>query len=285
MKNEYVGFTQGFHTESLAIIDDDGNCVFYPKGFDPSIVTTDNIAFFERPYLKKSRQLFAGQYKTAFSKLELKLKPKKYFPHHLCHAANAFQQSDFMKASVIVADSIGEWDTVSVWDAHYDHFGIARYKKVLSYKYPFSVGLFYSSITQLCGFEPNAEENKLMELSKLGKVNSVLLELMQQQLYMNNHRGCSGMYPYYRKEDIAACAQLALETFLRPFFSGAESIDNICFAGGVAYNKLFIDKLHKADYNIFVPENPGDPGSAIGAAALLYGKKICSTTTATTISH
>ena len=93
MKNKYVGFTQGFHTESLAIIDDLGNCTFYPRGFDPSIVDTDNIAFFERPYLKKTRQLFAGQYKTAFSKLNLKLKPKKYFPHHLCHAANAFQQS------------------------------------------------------------------------------------------------------------------------------------------------------------------------------------------------
>lgn len=281
MKNKYVGFTQGFHTESLAIIDEKGNGEFYPRGFDPSIVDTDNIAFYERPYLKKTRQLFAGQYKTAFAPLNLKLKPKKYFPHHLSHAAAAFQQSDFMKARVIVADSIGEWDTVSVWKAHYDHYGYARYEKIKSYKYPLSLGLFYSSITQLCGFTSNAEENKLMELSKLGKLNNDLLALMQEQLYMNNHRGCLDMYPYYTKEDIAINAQHVIEKFLRPLFD--DSVNN-CFAGGVAFNGLFIDKLRRSHYNIFVPENPGDPGSAIGAAALLYGRKLCSMKTVGMIS-
>lgn len=280
MKNKYVGFTQGFHTESLAIIDEDGNCEFYPRGFDPSIIDTDNIAFFERPYLKKTRQLFAGQYKTAFSPLNLKLKPKKYFSHHLCHAANAFQQSEYMKARVIVADSIGEWDTVSVWDAYYDHYGYARYKKLESYQYPFSVGLFYSSITQLCGFKPNAEEGKLMELSTQGKINDVLVGLMMKQLHdMNNHRGCFGMYPYYNKEDIAASAQHTIEKFLRYSFKDDQ---NNCFAGGVAFNKLMVDKLRAGEYNIFVPQNPGDPGSAIGAAALLYGRKICSMKTVVT---
>jgi carbamoyltransferase len=283
MKNKYVGFTQGFHTESLAIIDEDGNCEFHPRGFDPSIVDTDNIAFFERPYLKKTRQLFAGQYKSALAPLNLKLKPKKYFAHHLCHAANAFQQSNYTSARVVVADSIGEWDTVSIWDAHYDHYGYAQYEKILSYKYPFSVGLFYSSITQLCGFKPNAEEGKLMELSKLGKLSEDLNDLMFKQLYeMNNHRGCSGMYPYYSKEDIAAGAQHTIEKFLRSFFKDSK---NCCFAGGVALNKLFVDKLQTMHYNIFVPENPGDPGSAIGAAALLYGRKICSMKTVETTSH
>jgi carbamoyltransferase len=273
MKNEYVGFTQGYHTESLAIIDKDGNCEFYPRGFDPSIVDTDNIAFFERPLLKKSRQLFAGQYKSAFKPLNLKLKPKRYFPHHLSHAASAFQQSDYKMARVVVADSIGEWDTISVWSAYYNHYGYAEYEKLLSYKYPMSLGLFYSSITQLCGFKPNAEEGKLMELSKKGIVNDILVDLMTKQLYMNNHRGCFGMYPHYSKYDIAANAQQVLETFLVPLFRVNE---NNCFAGGVAFNKLVIDNLRNLHYNIFVPENPGDPGSAIGAAALLYGRKICS---------
>jgi carbamoyltransferase len=282
MKNKYVGFTQGYHTESLAIIDNDGNCEFHPRGFDPSIVDTDNIAFYERPYLKKTRQLFAGQYKSVIKPLNLKLKPKTYFDHHLSHAATAFQQSDYKKARVIVADSIGEWDTISVWLAHYDHYGFAQYEKLFSYKYPVSLGLFYSSITRLCGFKPNAEEGKLMELSKEGKCDDVLIGLMLKQFYMNNHRGCSGMYPYYSKEDIAACAQHLLEKILTPLFKYNQ---NNCFAGGVAFNKLAIDNLRNSRYNIFVPENPGDPGSAIGAAALLYGRKICSTKTVATINH
>jgi carbamoyltransferase len=280
MKNKFVGFTQGYHTESLAIINENGDCEFHPRGFDPSIVDTDNIAFFERPYLKKTRQLFAGQYESAFSKLNLKLKPKKYFPHHLCHAATAFQQSNFYKANVVVADSIGEWDTVSVWQASYDEYGFAKYEKVKSRSYPFSFGLFYSSITQLVGYQPNAEENKLMELSTKGSYNGFLQEHMNSQLFhRNNHRGCLGMYPNFSKEDIAYNAQDLLFSALSGFFRIGEVN---CFAGGVAYNKLFLDKLRSIGYTIFVPENPGDPGSAIGAAALLYGKRLCSTKTVVT---
>jgi carbamoyltransferase len=277
MKNEYVGFTQGVHTESLAIINEDGVCDFYPKHIDPSLVKTDNIAFFEKPFLKRTRQLYAGQYKSAFKRLNLKLKPRHYFYHHLCHAANAFQQSNFNNANIVVADSIGEWDTVSVWNAEYDRYGDVKYTKVYSKKYPFSCGLFYSSITQLVGFKPNAEENKLMELSKLGRYNGYLENLMFEQFYfMNNHRGCSGMYPNYPREDIASNAQYIIENFLIPKFSDHK---HNCFAGGVAFNKILVDKLNKKFYNIFVPQNPGDPGSAIGAAALLYKKRIQSVNT------
>jgi carbamoyltransferase len=271
MKNSYVGFTQGFHTESLAIIDENGLFDFYPKGFDPFIVTTDNIAFFEKPFLKRTRQFYAGQYKTAFKPLKLKLKPKYYFYHHLCHAANAFQQSPYDSANIVVADSIGEWDTLTTWKASYDAYGSAMYEKTNNRSYPFSIGLFYSSITQLIGLKPNSEENKLIEFAEKGIFNADLQKMLLNQLvYRNNHRGCLGMYPYYSKKDIAYNAQFTLETYLELFFKKG----NNCFSGGVAFNKTFVDKMIKKTYIIYVPENPGDAGSAIGAAALLYGKKI-----------
>jgi carbamoyltransferase len=271
MKNSYVGFTQGFHTESLAIIDESGLYDFYPKGFDPSIVTTDNIAFFEKPFLKRTRQFYAGQYKTAFKPLKLKLKPKYYFSHHLCHAANAFQQSPYDSANIVVADSIGEWDTLTTWKASYDAYGSAMYEKTNNRSYPFSIGLFYSSITQLIGLKPNSEENKLIEFAEKGSFNVILQQLLLDQLlYRNNHRGCLGIYPYYSKEDIAYNTQFVLNTYLELFFK----IGDNCFSGGVAFNKPFIDNMRKKGYTIYVPENPGDAGSAIGAAALLYGKKI-----------
>jgi carbamoyltransferase len=272
MKNSYVGFTQGFHTESLAIIDGDGHFDFYPKGFDPSIICTDNIAFYERPFLKRTRQLYAGQYKTTFKPLNLKIKPKYFFPHHLCHAANAFQQSPYYSANIVVADSIGEWDTVTTWKASYDAYGFAKYKKITNRSYPFSIGLFYSSITQLIGLKPNAEENILVEIASKGTYDPILDSMLfNQLLYRNNHRGCLGMYPYYSKEDIAYNAQRVLENYLESYFK--LSIPN-CFSGGVAFNKTFVDKMRKKGYIIYVPDSPGDAGSAIGAAALLYGKKI-----------
>lgn len=271
MKNSFVGFTQGFHTESLAIIDENGLYDFYPKGFDPSIVETDNIAFYEKPFLKKTRQFYAGQYKTAFKPLKLKLKPKYYFYHHLCHAANAFQQSGYDTANIVVADSIGEWDTLTTWKASYDAYGFVKYEKITNRSYPFSIGLFYSAITQLIGLKPNSEEYKLIDFAKKGSFNLTLQELLFDQLiYRNNHRGCLGMYPYYSKEDIAYNAQDVLETYLERFFKH----HNNCFSGGVAFNKPFIDKMKEKGYSIYTPENPGDAGSAIGAAALLYRKKI-----------
>jgi carbamoyltransferase len=271
MKNSFVGFTQGFHTESLAIIDENGLYDFYPKGFDPSIVTTDNIAFFEKPFLKRTRQLRAGQYKTAFKPLKLKLKPKYYFYHHLCHAANAFQQSPYDSANIVVADSIGEWDTLTNWKAYYNAYGIATYEKTNNRSYPFSIGLFYSSITQLIGLKPNLEEGKLIDFAEKGCFNITLQQLLfDQLLYRNNHRGCLGMYPYYSKEDIAYNTQFVLDNYLKLFFKRGDN----CFSGGVAFNKPFIDKMRKQGYTIYVPENPGDAGSAIGAAALLYRKKI-----------
>jgi carbamoyltransferase len=289
MKNEYVGFTQGFHTESLAILDDNGSGVFYPRGFDPSVVKTDNIAFFERPYLKKTRQFAAGQYKTAFSKLNLKLKPKKYFPHHLCHAANAFQQSSYEHATVIVADSIGEWETLSVWFACYDEYGYSHYKKLHSEAYPMSLGLFYSAITQRLGLKPNAQEKNIMFLSVCGTPQTELVRMMIDNIHNKNfHRGCGDMYPNYKNEDIAASAQRALEAVMSTYLCYASfpiPIMNkmpICMSGGVAFNSFMIDNFRKRGYNIFVPENPGDPGSAIGAAALLYRKRICSMTIVTT---
>jgi carbamoyltransferase len=94
--------------------------------------------------------------------------------------------------------------------------------------------------------------------------------LHNQLVYRNNHRGCLGMYPYYSKKDIAYNAQFTLETYLELFFKKG----NNCFSGGVAFNKTFVDKMRKKSYIIYVPDNPGDAGSAIGAAALLYRKKI-----------
>lgn len=275
MKNDLVGFTQGFHTESLAIIRDDV-CYFYPNGFDPKIVDTKEIAFYERPFLKRTRQLYAGQYKTAFSRRKLKLKPKYYFPHHLSHAATAFQTSPFTQAAIIVADSIGEWDTTSIWKAWYDKDGNASYTKMYSQEYPYSLGLFYSSLTQRAGFKPNAEENKLMELSQYGEYDFKMFnEMLEQLSYRNNHRGCLDMYPNVSNDMLAFNAQRTLTHVLGGLFLKAISASpskNVCFGGGVAFNKLAIDSLTDRGYNIYVPNNPGDAGSAIGAAALLYKK-------------
>jgi carbamoyltransferase len=78
--------------------------------------------------------------------------------HHLSHAAAGFQTSPFTKATVVVIDAIGEWDTISIWGAMYDSTHRATYKKLWSQRYPHSIGLFYSAITKRIGLHPMDEE-------------------------------------------------------------------------------------------------------------------------------
>ena len=51
------------------------------------------------------------------------------YPHHLSHAASGFQTSPFDRATVVVIDAIGEFDTVSIWGAEYTAEGRATYTR------------------------------------------------------------------------------------------------------------------------------------------------------------
>ena len=106
----------------------------------------DLVVWYEKPFKKAMRQLYAGQPKP-FSRNRVKKyikklgvsAPIKYVSHHSAHAAH-YYNSWFSDATIIVIDSIGEWDTTTIWQAQGDTL-----KKKYSTRYPDSLGLFYSS--------------------------------------------------------------------------------------------------------------------------------------------
>ena len=112
----------------------------------------DHIAYYETPWKKQLRQLYSGQ-GLEWNKLTtgqiLRQQLQGYFSnvpvtthnHHLSHAAGGFQTSPFDRATVVVIDAIGEWDTISIWGAHYVN-GRAEYRPLWKQKYPHSIGLF-----------------------------------------------------------------------------------------------------------------------------------------------
>ena len=89
--------------------------------------------------------------------------PLSRFPHHLCHAACAFYGSGFDSSMILTADSSG--DGISTQTAVGEKGGIQVLKQ---YKRPQSLGIFYSMITQFCGFQRDRDEYKLMGLSAYG---------------------------------------------------------------------------------------------------------------------
>jgi carbamoyltransferase len=255
------------------------------------------VAYYERPWLRQTRQLYAGQgvdwnQLTTRQILEQQLgharihgKKIKNYGHHLSHAAAGFQTSEFDRATVVVIDAIGEWDTVTIWGAEYDHKGEATYQKLWSQRYPHSIGLFYSAATGRVGLRPLDEEYILMGMAAYGERG--FSSLMRQDLVAdpweiqfkhNLHVGLEQKYlSYVGDMDIAAGAQDLAEDLIINVMRRARATGwsrNLVYMGGVALNCSANRLLGEYFDHIWIMPCPGDAGSSVGAAALAFKRKI-----------
>lgn len=252
----------------------------------------DEIAYYERPWLKRSRQLYAGQWRDALFTPSVKKQIKKnwswgklpfikFHEHHLSHAAAGFQTSPFQRACVVVIDAIGEWDTASIWSADYKD-GRARYRKLWSQRYPHSLGLFYSAMTKRAGLKPLDEEYILMGMSAYkapsdSMVKDLVLDSHELTFRENLHIGLDEYRPDLNGFEIAADAQHVLLKCLTDIMDKARrlsQLDNLVYMGGVALNCAANEILGAFFKRIWIMPNPGDCGSSLGAAALSWGGPI-----------
>ena len=279
-----LGISEGFHDAAVALVDNKGNILHashserYSKiKNDPKIHPDqmndlewrdiDYQAYYEKIWLKNTRRILSGQ-----SPKSTDVYYDESFYHHQSHAAAGFYTSPFDEADVLVIDSIGEWDTISVWKAWTEKASLGyrkpRMKKIKSWKYPYSLGLFYSAMTQRVGLKPNEDEYILMGMAAFGEPIYDLSEL----LYRNNHKGIGNYLPGARDVDLAASAQYLYEKELLKIIDEHCKHPNLVFMGGCALNCSANSKIQNK--NIWIMPNPGDAGSALGAAALALGKKL-----------
>lgn len=243
--------------------------------------TPQYIAWYENPWLKKSRQLFAGQFKEAFSlknlpknylqKFYIDLSNIKYISHHQSHASYGIFYSKEEDTCVLVADAIGEWNTVTLW-----HYKNNKYNLLLKKNYPYSLGLYYSAFTELVGLKPVKDESKFTELSRQGDSDKYI-DKAKSYLNKNLHKGIWNWHIDFNddrtKFNIAAAVQKVFETEIIKFAKEAQQYSsNLVFTGGCAYNQLVREKLKPMFNNFYVPDYPGDSGSSIGAAYFLHTK-------------
>jgi carbamoyltransferase len=247
----------------------------------------DHIFWYEQPWLKKLRQLRAGQWDRA-ADLEVlpvnylkKFKinaPITYTPHHGSHAAAGYFTSPFDRATVIVLDAIGEWESATIWRAEGD-----KLTKLWSKSYPNSLGLFYSAFTDLLGLTPIADEGTLQKWAANGDPNRYCNQVNKYfkgtvRLRYNLHKGVRN-WPYEIKNDqdrydIAAAVQSVFEYQVYNVHTLAKSIgdsSDLVYMGGCAFNSQ-ANRLVPAMWNkIWSLPNPGDASSSIGA--VLYHTK------------
>ena len=240
----------------------------------------NKVVYYEKPWLKKTRQFYAGQYGTALSYTELPswhlehfgIKIDEYVKHHDSHAAAGYFTSPFTDATILTVDAIGEWDTVSISTA--EKVWIERKETI---KYPHSIGILYSAFTHRCGLKPAEEEYILMGMAAYGKPiykDDIYNDFVHQhpfKLKQNLHRGLGDWHPEADVMDLAASIQAVTEECLAALWERASKYGsrNLVYAGGVALNcaaNRVLANLGLFD-NIWIIPNPGDAGSSIGCIA------------------
>lgn len=255
----------------------------------------DEIVWYERPLVKSFRQLAAGQgfrFKendigNYLAHYNLRA-PISYVDHHLSHAAGGFYTSGFATACVVSLDSIGEFDTFTIWTGNQ-----TQLKKEFKQSYPHSVGLWYSAFTQRLGLKPQEDEYILMGMAAYGDptrfyhtiVNDFVarwpdMSSPQIKFKHNLHRGCLWWRPDLNSEqdlfDIAAAVQKIYEDIFEYIVQYTTQFDipNLVLTGGCALNCSANSIAHKYYKNVWIMPNPGDAGSAIGAVTAKYQQHI-----------
>lgn len=249
----------------------------------------DRIYWYERPWIKKARQLRAGQWRRAFdlsvlpkqylNRIRVHYPPVKYTPHHASHAAAGYYTSPFNHAAIVVLDAIGEFECATIWEAKHGEM-----KKVWSRSYPHSLGLFYSAFTDLLGLTPVKDEYILQQMSEKGDPRRYRWEISDYfngmlNLTRNLHKGVLD-WPHaietdQDRYDIAAAVQDEFEYQVYQIMTEAKErtgADCLVYMGGCAMNSAANKKIVEPmwDYRWSL-SNPGDPTSSIGA--VLYHEK------------
>lgn len=247
--------------------------------------TPDAIVWHEKPLLKRTREIWAGQWSDAFAAnpkstlrtFKLDRIPLHTVSHHHSHAAGGYYTSGFDSAAILVVDAIGEWDTTTVWNG----YGTTL-QKIASASYPNSLGLFYTAMTQRCGFKPNEEEYIVMGLAACGypwKYKHLILDELIEILptwpfyrcRRNMHRGILDWHTeIVDVENLAAAAQEVFTEIMLEISKWLKiktKSKNLVLSGGCALNCVTNTAIAQQGIwdKIWIMPNPGDAGNSLGA--------------------
>lgn len=283
----------------------------------------DGVAFYDKPVLTFSRLLQTyleypwRSYRSFRRAIPLWLNQKLKMPkvisaclpgfqgeiffsrHHESHAASAFFASPFERAAIVIADGVGEWATASIGEGDGN-----RLRLIKELRFPHSIGLFYSAMTQYLGFEVNVDEYKVMGLAPYGTpryVDRLLGEVLDLKpdgsvalnlayfdytfgLSMINGRlgqhlgrparGRRDPLDQFHMDVAASVQEITTDAMLR-LAETARSLtghDRLCLAGGVALNCVATGAIYRRGWfrDIFVQPAAGDAGGAVGAALAVW---------------
>lgn len=230
--------------------------------------------------------------------------PVFYCDHYLSHTLSGLFYKPNQSYAAIVADGYGD----NLCSAIHQIKSLNNIEIKWESKYPHSIGLFYSAITDFLGFMVNEGEYKVMGLAAFGKpkyyedlkktfsfkdsnlflddsyydfvrsTSKSYSDKLTSLLKLNpreSHKHLDITSPNFQEyANLASSAQKLTEEILIQIFEHAHILTGekrFIFTGGVAMNSVAIKKIASLDFidELIIPPSPGDSGAAIGAA--FYG--------------
>jgi len=283
----------------------------------------DAVAYYENPWRKYARVLRGqlehptgfGDFAATFDRwaqrnldldawLRRGLAPEFtgrvfFADHHASHAASAFYPSGFESAAILVLDAVGEWASSSLGvGAH------GRVRMLEEQRFPNSLGMLYSALTQYLGFSVNEGEYKVMGLAPFGTPS--LSERIEAEVVQIGRDGAITLNPEcfdffrgsgmttaklhavlggeprkpdarieQRHMDVAASLQAVCEKIVCAAARHAREAtgeSRLVLAGGVALNCVANGKLQREGIfeEVWVQPAAGDAGGALGAALVAW---------------
>ncbi|MDE3198647.1 MAG: carbamoyltransferase [Acidobacteriota bacterium] len=183
--------------------------------------------------------------------------------HHAAHAASAWLASPYRDAVVITLDRAGDLRCGARWRAQDDRLTLEQ--EIL---YPNSIGELYGRVTELLGFRPRSDEHLVQWLSAAGEPTY----LSEFEAAIKGNFGAEFLDQFGEKEvhaNLAASVQRALENYVMELAGDAE---NVCLAGGIAWNAMLVAALECSGRykGVFAQPAAGNAGTALGAALHVY---------------
>lgn len=180
-----------------------------------------------------------------------------YIDHHQSHAAYAFLTSKFAESDILAIDGRG-WKFNCIF--------VDKTGKIHDLSDKLSIGGLWNRIAQDIGMG-YLGAGKVMGLSAYGGFDQSVYEIIQEYLDNPNHKlsqDAQNTLKKSLKEDTAYTLQYATEEAIKKHVYPLKTSDNICVAGGVAYNG-YVNEIFTEQYNnVHVPPAIGDEGQSIG---------------------
>ena len=180
-----------------------------------------------------------------------------YIDHHQSHATYAFLNSGYEVSDILAIDGIGSKYRCVFFDKDQNLID-------LSDKLP--IGWLWNHMSNLTGFG-TLGASKLMGKVGYGQYRQYYYDVFETIL---DGPITEKKQKHFKHIDLSSVEDLAftLQKFtidkIKQFVYPLKSCDNLCIAGGVAYNGYMNEEFTKHYNNVFVPPAVGDEGQALG---------------------